>query len=90
MKIRYYAMLRDATGVEEMEWKQAEPTVGALVNDLCECYGTKLRRWLYDGDRLAQWVIIMVNGRDYRHLQGLETPLYPDDTVTLFPPIAGG
>jgi molybdopterin synthase sulfur carrier subunit len=35
-------------------------------------------------------VIIMVNGRDYRHLQGLDTPLHPDDTVTLFPPIAGG
>ena len=90
MKIRYYAMLRDATGVDEMEWKQPEPTIGALVDDLCALYGTKLRRWLYDGDRLAQWVSIMVNGRDYRHLQGLETPLHPDDTVTLFPPIAGG
>jgi molybdopterin converting factor small subunit len=34
--------------------------------------------------------IILVNGRDARHLGRLEAPLKQDDTVVIFPPLAGG
>jgi molybdopterin synthase sulfur carrier subunit len=90
MKIRYYATLRDITGVEEAEWHSSAPTVGALVEDLCVHYGPRFRRWMKEGAKMAPWVIVMVNGRDYRHLQGVDTPLSPTDTITLFPPVAGG
>lgn len=90
MNIRYYATLRDITGVEEAEWRDPAPTVGALVDNLCAHYGSRFRHWLKAGDAVAPWVIIMVNGRDYRHLQGVDTQLSPDDTITLFPPVAGG
>ena len=45
---------------------------------------------MYDGDKLGAWVILLVNGHDLRHLQGLETPLRPEDVVSIFPPVAGG
>jgi molybdopterin synthase sulfur carrier subunit len=44
---------------------------------------------LKDGD-LWNLVIILVNGRDVRHLQRLATPLAPTDTVVIFPPVGGG
>jgi sulfur-carrier protein len=90
MKIRYYATLRDITGVEEAEWSAPAPTVSALVDNLCAHYGPRFRRWLKEGEGVAPWVIVMVNGRDYRHLQGADTRLGPNDTITLFPPVAGG
>jgi molybdopterin converting factor small subunit len=31
-----------------------------------------------------------VNGRDIRDLDGLDTPVVPDDEVTILPPAAGG
>jgi len=33
---------------------------------------------------------VLINGRDYFTLQGLETVLVADDTVTIIPPFAGG
>jgi molybdopterin converting factor small subunit len=39
-----------------------------------------------DGDDL----LILLNGRNLRTLDGLETPLRDDDTVVLLPPVVGG
>jgi len=90
MKVRLYATLRAAAGTGELNWQRPAPTLGALVHDLSEQYGSRFRRWMYDGDQLGPWVILLVNGRDSRHLQGLDTPLHAEDEVSLFPPVAGG
>lgn len=36
------------------------------------------------------FVNIMLKGRLIRDLQGLQTPVAPDDTLAIFPPAAGG
>ncbi len=90
MKIEYFAMLRQVTGKTQEQWNRPAATLGDLMGDLCSKYGDGIKRWLYEGDRLSTIAIIMVNGRDVRHLQGFETPLKPDDTVVIFPPVAGG
>jgi molybdopterin converting factor small subunit len=45
-----------------------------------------LGRYYLDGDDL----LILLNGRNLRTLDGLETPLRDDDTVVLLPPVIGG
>ena len=35
-------------------------------------------------------VSVFADGRDVRHQQGLDTPLHADQTLSLFPPVAGG
>lgn len=42
------------------------------------------------GIKLKSGVTVMVNGRNIRFLEGYETELEEDDTVTVFPPIGGG
>ena len=32
----------------------------------------------------------MLNGRDIRHLDGLETQIPPNSDMDIFPPVAGG
>ncbi len=90
MQIEYFAMLRQATGKNREQWNKPAGTLGELLRDLSERYGPGFSRWLLDGDQLSDIAIIMVNGRDVRHLQGLATPLQPDDTIAIFPPVAGG
>jgi molybdopterin synthase sulfur carrier subunit len=38
----------------------------------------------------TQGLLIVVNGRQIHHLQGLETPLEEGDAVAIMPPVLGG
>ena len=44
---------------------------------------------LVDGDLKPQ-INVLKNGREVLHMQGIETPVEPGDTVSIFPPVAGG
>ena len=90
MKLLYFALLRDVTRKKEEEWQKPEATLGSLLQDLVVKYGRDFERWvLKDGD-LWNLVIILVNGQDVRQMQKLKTPLAPNDTVVIFPPLGGG
>jgi molybdopterin synthase sulfur carrier subunit len=38
----------------------------------------------------AERLLIIVNGRNVHHLQGLDTPLADDDRIAIMPPLLGG
>ncbi|HML22462.1 MAG TPA: MoaD/ThiS family protein [Aggregatilinea sp.] len=90
MQIRFFASFRDVVGANELKWTRPTTTLRVLVNDLCAQYGIGFSRWMFDGDEVASWIIILVNGRDYRDIGGLDITLQPDDVVCFFPPVAGG
>lgn len=90
MKIRLYATFRELVGHSELTWTRPTPTLGVLLEDMCREYGETFRHWVNPESQIGHWTIFLINGRDSRHLQGLSTPLQPDDTVVLFPPVAGG
>jgi len=90
MKISYFALLRDATKKNQEVWSRPVGTVRDLLRDLAEEYGAEFSRWVLKGGELAGFAIVLVDGRDVRSLQGLDTPLKPDSEVFIFPPVAGG
>ena len=90
MEIRYFATIRDITGESKLQWKEPATTLSKLLCDLCARYDRRFRSWVLDGDDLGAAIIILINGRDARHLNGINTPLQPDDTVSIFPMVAGG
>jgi len=45
--------------------------------------------WYADGS-LAGHVAVVLNGRDIRHLDGVDTPLSKEDKLQVFPPVGGG
>jgi molybdopterin synthase sulfur carrier subunit len=45
--------------------------------------------WRSDGS-LAGHVAVILNGRDIRHLEGVETPVSDGDSLAVFPPVGGG
>jgi MoaD family protein len=91
MIIRYFAMLRDATHCSEEVREIPLASIHELLDDLCASYGPSFRQWLVDeSGNLGGLSIVLVNGIDYRHLNGLDTTLKKDDVVAIFPPVAGG
>ncbi len=89
MKINllFFARLRDLAGVRDREIEIAgSSTLGSLVEQLCVEYGADFRHQV----ETSQGLRIMVNGRENEVLQGLETELKDDDTVTFFPLVFGG
>jgi molybdopterin synthase sulfur carrier subunit len=91
MKLRYYATLQGVTHTKEETWAQPTKTLGDLIDALCRKYGREFSKWVScDENGFGKLSIFLVNGQDYRSLDGLETRLSPDDTISIFPPIAGG
>lgn len=90
MRIRFFASFRDVVGANELNWTQPTTTLGALVDDLCARYGSEFSKWMFEGDEIASWIIILVNGKDYRDIGGVDITLQPDDVLCFFPPVAGG
>ena len=64
-------------------------TAGDVLRDLC-AGNPILRDAIFDGQALAPYVRVMVNGRDIELANGLDTPVNEDDQLAIFPPIAGG
>lgn len=91
MLVKYFATYRNITR-RRTEEVAAPATILALLQRLSDTYGAELRSWLLspDGTQKGDNAIIMVNGRHIEHLQGVDTPLKEDDTVSLFPLVAGG
>lgn len=91
MKIQYFAFLREVTRVREEQYDAHAPTLRVLLDDLSRRYGPGFQKWVLtpEGD-LCEIAIILVNGHDVRHDGRLDSPLSPEDTVCIFPPVAGG
>ena len=91
MKIKYFATYRDITRRKE-EDVAAAPDVSALMDTLSARYGAAMKNLLYsaDGTDINGDTIILVNGRNVFHLNGLNTALAETDTVSIFPVVGGG
>ena len=91
MRVSFYATLRPIVGGRSAEVSLCE---GAVVQDLVDHLADRwpdLREHLFDEDgSLSRRVNILVDGRNARWLDGLSTPVGPEQKVDVFPPVAGG
>jgi molybdopterin synthase sulfur carrier subunit len=90
MVIRFFASIRNITGVKEIEWDGPAPTLGALLRLLSERYSPEFRGWVLNGEELGGSVMVVINGEDARHQGGVETRLAPADVISILPIMAGG
>ena len=93
MTVKFFAYIRDPgyAGMKEINWSLARD-VRELGEQMSERFGAKFRGEFFspDGTALGERIIIFVNGRNVKFLQGLDTPLKDTDTVLVFPVVAGG
>ena len=91
MEIRVFATLRDVVGRASIT---IDDVPGMTVDHVLQAVSVAhpaLRAKLLDEKGALQTAIhILVNGRDVRFLNGLETVVTPQDSVRIFPPVGGG
>lgn len=90
VKVEFFSVLRDKVGAPEADVGFIGTTVMDLVEALTESHGEFFREEVLEGDGIRSMVKILVNGKDVRGLRGLFTELKEGDTVSIFPPAAGG
>lgn len=89
MKVKYFAYIRDYTGSKEIQMEHCN-SLNELLIILCKRYGAKFQSKIFKNDDLSDEIIILINGRNIVHLQGLDTLLSPEDEISIFPVVAGG
>jgi molybdopterin synthase sulfur carrier subunit len=91
MRVSFYATLEPIVGQRKVEVRLPDGSrVGDLVDALVERWPGLREHLLDDEGQLSRRVNLFVGGRNARWLEGLETPLEPDQTIDVFPPVAGG
>ncbi|BCY18180.1 MAG: MoaD/ThiS family protein [Chloroflexi bacterium] len=91
MQIKYFATLRDITHTPEETISVNSLTLDELIHILCKKYGKAFEKWVtFEEGGFGSLSIFLVNGQDYRSLNGLQTQIKDGDVISLFPPIAGG
>jgi sulfur-carrier protein len=91
MEIKYYATLRDITKKREENLPAPKSTLEELIQFLCEKYGKSFAKWVSSEEGgFGSLSIFLINGLDYRSLNGLQTELKDTDIISIFPPLAGG
>jgi molybdopterin synthase sulfur carrier subunit len=90
MLVKYFADVRNLTGRLDEDWNLPAATLRELLLGLAERHGEPFRKRVMPEGRLSDTIIVLVNGQHVVHLDGLDTPLQPEATVSLFPMVAGG
>jgi MoaD family protein len=86
ISVKSYANLRSIIGKEVLTLRlQGSPTVGEALDRLVEQYGEQVRKYI-SGDR----IVFLINGRNARSMDGLDTRLGEGDMITVLPVLSGG
>ncbi|MFA1609473.1 ubiquitin-like small modifier protein 1 [Halobellus rubicundus] len=89
LQLRFFATFREAVGTKTITRDYDADTVGDVLVALEREFEGLAGEILDDGAVRPQ-VNVLLNGRDIEHQSGVETPIEPDDTLSIFPPVAGG
>lgn len=90
IELRFFATYRAAVGQKTVERDYDADTVGAVLLAI-EAEWPELSGELLDGDgAIRPQLSVLKNGREVAHMEGPETAIEDGDTVSVFPPVAGG
>lgn len=92
LKVKFYSLFKINLKSPGVEYELEEKIIiSRLIKMLDQDFDGYFTEKLLDKDGgIAPGSIILVNGHNVLHLDKLETAVSNQDTVTLFPPSAGG
>lgn len=88
MKVEYFGNLR-TTAKKEDKVNVESSLLNEILQFQCKKF-KKLRNALFYENELKEEIKILINGRDIRALNGLETIVKKDDTISIFSAVGGG
>jgi molybdopterin synthase sulfur carrier subunit len=92
VKICFFSILIDITKDDELIFPlETGSNIRNLLEELTLKFGEKFEEQIFKNSAdLSKYVLITINGKDIRTLDGLNTKLEQDDEIFFVPAIAGG
>ena len=92
LNVKFYSLFRINLKSSGTEYELKDKIrIAELIERLDQEYDNYFTQKLLEEDEsISAGAIILVNGHNVIHLEGLATKVDNQDTVTLFPPSAGG
>lgn len=90
IEVKFLTRFLDITGEKVTQIEEAKD-MNTLIDILNEKYQNGFKDVLLDDNgNIRDYLKVIVNGKDVRSINGLETPLNDGDQVVMFQTIAGG
>jgi molybdopterin synthase sulfur carrier subunit len=91
LELKFFATFRAVVGQKIIEREfPDELSVGDVLSELQEEYPDMNDRLIDEEGEVRPQLSILKNGRDVVHKEGADTHLEDGDTLSIFPPVAGG
>jgi molybdopterin synthase sulfur carrier subunit len=91
LELRFFATFREAVGQKTLEREFEDgSTVGDVLSTLETEYEGMEGQLLDEEGELQPNLNILKNGREVLHMEGPATVMEDGDTLSVFPPVAGG
>jgi len=90
VELRFFATFREVVGQKVVEEEYPNgTTIGEVLYDL-EAEHDGLEGQLLEDGGLRPHINVLKSGREVLHLDGIDTVLEDGDSLSIFPPVAGG
>lgn len=91
VKFQFFSTLQDLTLTDSIEI-DTNGTVKDALEKIFDIYGEDFKNRILDKNsgNVKKFIIITVNRKDIRHLNGINTELNEDDEISILPAVAGG
>lgn len=90
VELRLFATFREVVGQKTIHREfDDDATIETVLRGLESEYPDLAGEFVENGEILSQ-VNVLKNGREVHHLDGLATNVADGDTISIFPPVAGG
>jgi len=91
LKIKFFSLIKLDLKKDEVDIQlSGSKSVKEIINPLDHPWDNYFSRKLLENGELKSGTIVLLNGRNIRHLQGLDTLVENKDEITIFPPSGGG
>jgi molybdopterin synthase sulfur carrier subunit len=88
--LKFFATFREIVGSKTIDREFDDgTTIRDVLYGLEEEYEDMQGELIVDGDLKPQ-INVLKNGREVLHMEGIDTVVDEGDTVSIFPPVAGG
>ncbi len=91
ISVKFFGVLRQLVEINSIDVElEKSISMAELLNIISKKTKKDLTDKLLENNKIKKGTLLLINGKNVTHLQGLKTFVPTDSTVSFFPPSGGG